>query len=306
MPDRRQDLSLIVALVTVVVWGCNFSLQKYLFDRLTPAGFLFLRYMIMPACAVALLAARYGRRQPRLTRHDLLQLAWLGFVGHFLHVGMVCYAVHWSTAFSSSLLLACGPIFTLVILRVMGVERMTRPQVLGVAIACAGVLVFLSEKLIGGQWRASGGDLFLLFAASIFSYYTVVAKPLVQRHGAVVVMAYATMLGAVPLVIFTLPVGLTAPWQVLDAIGWLGLLWSVVVSAFIGWLAWAWVNAIRGVARTAPLQYLMPPVAGVIAWFASGERFGTLKILGAVVTLAGVAVAQFAGGAPREAEAPIE
>ena len=25
------------------------------------------------------------------------------------------------------------------------------------------------------------------------------------------------------------------------------------------WLAWGWVNAARGVARTAPLIYLMPP-----------------------------------------------
>jgi drug/metabolite transporter (DMT)-like permease len=301
--DRRQDLALAVALVTVVVWGCNFSLQKYLFDRLTPSGFLFMRYLIMPACAVALLAVRYGTRQPRLTRHDLLSLAWLGFAGHFLHVGMVCFAIHWSTAFSSSLLLACGPIFTLLILRLMGIERMTRPQVIGVSVAFAGVLIFLSDKLLGGQWRATGGDLFLLLAASVFSYYTVIAKPLVQRHGAVMVMAYATLLGAVPVVIVTLPVGLNAPWTALTPIGWAGLFWSVTVSAFAGWLAWAWVNAVRGVARTAPLQYLMPPVAGFIAWAVADERFGAMKIFGAVITLAGVAVAQFVGGPPKESPA---
>lgn len=64
--------------------------------------------------------------------------------------------------------------------------------------ALIGVLVFLSDKLLGGHWRASGGDLFLLLAASVFSYYTVVAKPHVEKHGAVVVMAYATVLGGVP------------------------------------------------------------------------------------------------------------
>ena len=49
-----------------------------------------------------------------------------------------------------------------------------------------------------------------------------------------------------------------------------------------------------GVARTAPLQYLMPVVAGVVAWWATGERFSAFKLGGATLTLAGVALAQFA------------
>ena len=49
-----------------------------------------------------------------------------------------------------------------------------------------------------------------------------------------------------------------------------------------------------GVARTAPLMYLMPPVAGLVAWFATGESYTGIKLAGAALTLAGVAVAQFA------------
>ena len=303
---RREALSLAVALGVIVLWGCNFSLQKYLFNLLSPAGFLFARYLIMPVCAVGLLAYRFGARQPRLTTRELIPLAWLGFTGHFLHVGMVTYAIHWSTAFSSSLILACGPIFTLLILRVMGVERMTRPQVVGVSIAVGGVLVFLSDKLLGGQWRATGGDLFLLLASSVFSYYTVLSKPLIERHGAVVVMAYATLLGSVPVVLLTLPSGLAVPWASVAPIAWVGLFWSVIASAFVGWLAWGWINAVRGVARTAPLMYLMPPVAGVIAWAFADERFSAIKILGAAITLGGVAIAQFAGGKVKESPALVD
>jgi drug/metabolite transporter (DMT)-like permease len=42
------------------------------------------------------------------------------------------------------------------------------------------------------------------------------------------------------------------------------------------------------------LQYLMPVVAGVVAWWATGERFSAVKLGGATLTLAGVALAQFA------------
>jgi drug/metabolite transporter (DMT)-like permease len=53
-------------------------------------------------------------------------------------------------------------------------------------------------------------------------------------------------------------------------------------------------------------MYLMPPVAGVMAWLTLGETFTWLKIAGAAVTMGGVAWAQFGGGRPppREAAQP--
>ena len=103
-----------------------------------------------------------------------------------------------------------------------------------------------------------------------------------------------------------MPSFLAAPLTEISGNVWLGMFWSAVISAFLGWLVWTWVNAVRGVARSAPLQYLMPPIAGVAAWFTLGETFSALKIAGAAVTMAGVAWAQFGGVGPppREAAQP--
>jgi drug/metabolite transporter (DMT)-like permease len=163
-----------------------------------------------------------------------------------------------------------------------------------VAIACVGVLIFLSDKLLGAQWQASGGDLVLLVAASFFAAYTVAAKPMFERHGSVLVMAYTTLLGSVPLVLLSAPAGLAVDWTALSPAIWAGLAYAVILSAFVGWIVWGWVNGVRGVARTAPLMYLMPPVAGLVAWAATGEGYTWIKLGGAAITLAGVAVAQFA------------
>ena len=163
---------------------------------------------------------------------------------------------------------------------------------------------------LGGHWRASGGDLTLLVAASFFSYYTVAAKPLIERLGGVTVMTYAVLLGSAP-VRADQPAG--------RACGSTGARsrrrsgparsYAVLISAFLGWLVWGWINAVRGVARTAPLMYLMPPVAGLVAWALTGERYTAVKLGGAALTLAGVALAQFAS-APRdpvrEAPAPVD
>ena len=290
---RRQRLALAVALVLVLIWGANFSIQKLVLNAMTPSGYLFGRYLIMPLCAVLLLLWRHGLRWPPLPRHEWWALARLGFIGHTCHVGLVINGMNWSTPFSSSVILALGPIFTLIILRLHDLERLGRFQLIGMSVACCGVLLFLSEKLMGGSWRATGGDLVLVVAAVFFSYYTVAAKPCIERLGGYTTMAYGTLLGSFPVLLISAPWIGDVPWSELSGSVIFGFLWTVVVSAFIGWMVWGWVNAVRGVARTAPLMYLMPPVAGVLAWLLAGESFTWLKILGALVSLLGVAIAQY-------------
>lgn len=293
--SARQRGALLAALALIAVWGITFTVQKAVFDAITPTGFLLVRYLTLPVAAALLLWWRHGWRWPAVPRADLRGLLGLGIAGHLLHVGLVTFGIHWSTAFSSAVILACGPVFTLLILRWTGHERLAGAPLAGMALALVGVLVFLSDKLAGGNWRASAGDLVLLAAAACFSYYTVAAKPLIQRHGAVVVTTYATLLGSPLVVLLSLPAGREVEWSTVTPAIWAGIAWIVLVSAFCGWLVWGWVNAVLGVARTAPLIYLTPPVAGAVAWLAAGERFAAIKLAGAALTLAGVAIAQFVG-----------
>ena len=59
---RRQRQALAAALAVIVVWGASFSVQKYTMSALTPGGFLFARYLLLPTAAVCLLL--WYRRAP--------------------------------------------------------------------------------------------------------------------------------------------------------------------------------------------------------------------------------------------------
>lgn len=295
MPNTSSPrLALLAGLLVILAWGLNFPLQKALLAAMGPGGFLCLRFTLMPLLVVGLLVQRHGLQWPRVSRQDAWALARLGLLGQGLHLTLSSFGVHWSTPFSSSVLLACGPIFTLLILRAYGLERLRRAQLVGIVLAVAGALLFMSDKLLAANWRAGGGDLVLLIAAALFSYYTVAAKPLIERHGAVLVMCYASLAATPPVLVYAVPAALQTDWSAVTPGLWLGALWAVVGIGFGSWLAWGWVNAQRGVARTAPLIYLMPPIAGLAAWGAGGEEFGAAKLMGAALTLAGVAWAQFA------------
>ena len=296
----RTGAALLAALAVIAVWGLNFPLQKAIFGQIGPVSFVGLRYLIVPFCAVALLVWRHGLRWPRLSAPELWQLARVALVGQALHLILAAKGLAGSTAFSASVLLACGPVFTLLILRASGLERLAPAQITGVAVAACGALVFTADKLLATQtggaalnWQASGSDAVLLIAAALFSHYTVASKPLIERHGGVLVLAYGSLLCTLPTLAFCAPELASLPWRTVPAWVWWGTLWSVAGGGFIGWLAWGYANEHRGVARTAPLIYLMPVIAGLSSWALAGEAFTWQKLLGGAVVLAGVALAQF-------------
>lgn len=287
-----------IAIALMVVWGINFTVMKTILDQVSVGALLFMRFLWMALLGLVMLAWLYrGRlRQSLPHRRDLPRFIAAGLIGHTAHVGIVTWGLQLSTPFSSSLVLTSGPLWTLLILAGLGAERLHTRQVVGTIAAFLGILMFMSDKFTRGVMLAGFGDLVLLFAASLFSLYTVVARPLTSRYGAPVLLGYTLLVGAPPVLIFTLPAFLAAPLAGLPAKIWLAMFFAVTVSSFLGWLGWAWINQVRGLARSAPLQYIMPPIAGLVSWITLGETFTWLKIAGATVTMAGVAWAQFSGG----------
>lgn len=282
----------------MVAWGVNFAFVKHVLEQLGVGAFLFIRFAALPVLGFVLLVAIFRKRVvytwPR--REDLPRFVACALVGHALHIGVVMYGMDLSTAFSSSLVLTSGPLFTLFILALLGVERLRARELAGTLAAGAGIALFLADKFAAGLSRAGLGDLVLLAAAALFSLYTVMVQPLARRYGPLIVLCYTLLFSAPPILLLTLQSFLEVPASAYTPAVWAGLFWALVMSSFFGWLMWTWVNAVRGVARSAPFAYLMPPIAGAVAWLTLGESFSWLKIAGAAVTMAGVAYAQIGRG----------
>ena len=284
----------------MVAWGMNFAFVKYVLEHLGVGAFMFLRFLVLPLLGLALLVLIFRNRVrhtwPR--RADLPRFLLCALVGHVVHISAVMYGMNLSTAFSSSLVLTCQPLFTLGILAWLGAERLRRQQLVGTLVAFAGISIFLADKFSAGFARAGLGDLTLLIAGAAFSAYTVLQRPLADRYGPLMVLSYTLLFSMPVMLALTFPFFAELKAASLGPAVWAAIFWALVVCSFVGWLLWTWVNSVRGVARSAPFMYLMPPVAGVMAWLTLGETFTWLKLAGAGITMAGVAWAQFGSGRP--------
>jgi drug/metabolite transporter (DMT)-like permease len=112
-----------------------------------------------------------------------------------------------------------------------------------------------------------------------------------------VLLAYGGLVCTVPMLLFAVPSLWALPLASLPGWLWPAVVWSVVGGSFLAWLGWSHASDVRGVARTAPIIYLSPVLAGLTAWLVWGEPQSGAKLAAAAVVLAGVALAQF--GPPR-------
>lgn len=299
----------LAALLVVVIWGVSFPIKKLALTEIDPLAFTFVRYLGMVALGWGVLLWRRRRGHPLgVDRADLPRLALAGILGYTFYILLSTVGLSYTTAFSTGLLIGTAPLFAALLLHLLGLEQIRAAQAVGLGLSFAGVVVFLSEKVTAGLSMASLGDLISLAGALFFAAYSVANKPLLKRYPVSVFMAWTSTIGAAPILVLAAPSALRQDWGHVSAAGWASLLWTIVIPVYVAWSIWAWVIARTSVGRTTVFMYVVPVAGGVTSMLLHGESFGGLKLLGAVVILAGLSVARrsAAAEAPRPPHARPE
>jgi drug/metabolite transporter (DMT)-like permease len=136
------------------------------------------------------------------------------------------------------------------------------------------------------------GDL-LMFAASIaWAFYTVGSRPLVARYGAVPVTAWTLWIGAAGLVVAGVAETLRTDWHSISLLTWSAVIYAGVLSIGVAYIIWYYGVELLGNTRTSVYSNVVPVIALTVAWVWLGEVPTGAQLLGTVVILSGVTVAQ--------------
>ncbi|HEX7474203.1 MAG TPA: DMT family transporter [Candidatus Limnocylindrales bacterium] len=266
---------------------------------LSPVGYAFVRFAL--AGVVLLAICRWREGSIGIPRRDIVPLAALGFLGFGV------YQMLWSTALASTsvgnsaLLIGSTPVFTALVAAGIGVDRLDRVKVLGVAIAFAGVAIVAAGH---GLTFDSGavGDLLTLGAAVSWAFYVSLGAGVLRRFSPLRATAWTVTFGA----LFLAPIGV---WQLtgIDAthvgpvqIG--AIAYSGLLSSALGNVVVFWGISLLGPTRITNLQFLPPALAIVFAAIFLGDPILAGQILGGAVIVAGVLLAR-RSRAPRLATA---
>jgi drug/metabolite transporter (DMT)-like permease len=282
----------IILVAVILIWASTFVITKDALDDFTPFSFIFARFSIVLTLALLVLAvqslSRGWRTMWHIDRADLPRFLGAGLVGYtFYQIGFTVGIDH-TTPFSSSLLIANVPLFTLVIAALLG-ERYPMGAWIGVAVAVFGVTIFLLDR--GTEGTSFLGILFSAGAAISFALYGIVNRPLVRKYSSTTVSAYTTLFGTVPLFLVALPDARAQDWGALSTSQWLMLLYMAIFPIYLVYIGYNWAIKQRGIIVTSA-GLVVPVVSGILSMIFFDEAFGPLKVVGAAVVLVGLVLIQ--------------
>ncbi|MCA9860964.1 MAG: EamA family transporter [Thermomicrobiales bacterium] len=285
---ERAFLPELALLTTIALWASTFIVTKDAFSHFHVMAFVFARFGLMLIMAFAVLAVVRWRSPETRTlprRADLVRYLAAGLAGFTVYQLGFNLGLDRTSIFSASLLISTSPLFTILVLTLIG-ERPPAVAWIGVAIAITGVALFLSETQGGG--RSATGDLLCIMAAAAFGLYGVVNRPLVADYPAATYTAWTLLFGGVPLLIAALPAASDQDWGALSSRSWLAVLYMVIFPVYIAYMLWNFGIARRGAAIATSFGLLVPVVAGTLSALFYDETFGPRKLIGAALVLGGL------------------
>ncbi len=282
----------LIGTTVAIAWGLNFVAIGAGLEDLPPMLFVALRFLLAAFPAVAFVG------HPGVGRRSVVALGLLAGVGQFglLFLGV---SAGMPSGLSSVVVQAQMP-FTVLLAVVLLRERPRALQVVGLAVAVAGLAVIAVHR---GHDVPAGAVALVVAGGASWAGANVLARALSAERPFALLVHSSLVSGGCMLVLSLAFEGPERDLEALRSIGpqaALSLAYIVVVATLAGYGAWYWLLG-RYPSSTVSGFPLLAPVAGLSStWWLLGEAVSGWQLTGSALVIGGVALAIWcAGGVER-------
>lgn len=280
MVEPVPPVHVALALVVALLWGVAFVATRLALDEVSPPLLAALRFVVAALPVAAL-------PRPPIRWRTLVLIGLTLYTGQFLFQFFGIAAG--MPPGLAAVVVQTQALFTIVLAAVVAGERPSRREWSGTAVAFAGLAVIAAG--VGRDLTAAG---LALTACSAMSWGA--GTVLVKRLPAVDPLALAAWLSLVP------PLPGLALASVLDGpralLAWRGVSWVAIGAVLylglgatvVAYAIWGYLLRRHPAARVTPFALLVPFVAAGASALVLGERFGSRRLLGMALVLAGLVI----------------
>ncbi len=278
----------LLTAVAPLCWGGNIVLARGMADIIPPVSFAFWRWTI---AFVILLPFTW-----RTARQDWSQVvkSWkimsiLSILGISVFNTMLYTAVHTTTAINGAMIQTTMPAVIILATLVMFKEKVTRLQILGVAICIIGAFIVI----LRGRWNTllgmsfTPGDILMMGAVIVYALYSALLRQRPAIHP-LSFLIYTFGLG----VIFLLPAyiwelaGSATMTLTLQVV--LSILYVALFPSIVAYFCWNRGVEVIGANRAGLFINLIPVFASILAILFLGETLQAFHIIGMALILGGM------------------
>lgn len=276
------SLSLFLAILVPFIWGLQAVMLKIGLHQFPPIFMVSMRFILMSLVMLPFIRGIKGKVGPAVLV-SLTQgvahfaLLYIGFQYTDVSTGIIAYQTN--------------AIFTVLLGAILLRERITGFGLFGITLAFTGVALIVGGPKAGSSTQ---GLLIIIGAAFMFAVGNITAR----RFGPMKPLALNSMVALIAGPSLLL-ISLLCERGQLDAVahaditGWGALLYTALAGGVIGFGIWYWLLNKHTVDQIAPFGLLMPFFAMIGSALLLHENITIINMAGAILTLSGVAIAQF-------------
>jgi drug/metabolite transporter (DMT)-like permease len=244
-------------------------------------------------CGAAIIFTLIQRKLNVLRQIPRRVIAWIflsSLLGVVLNQLLFVKGLSLTTAINATLLTTTIPVFTLVVSIALGHDRASLRHVLGILLAAAGVIYLVDPLRANFSTQTTLGNILIVMNSLCYGAYIAVSRDLFRRYGALNVITWIFMIGAV----VTLPISGYA-WGA-DDLGsvstsvWLVVAFIILVPTVGAYYLNSWAVTRVSPSIVAVYIYLQPLMAFGLAPVVLGERWNSRTLVACILIFAGVAV----------------
>jgi drug/metabolite transporter (DMT)-like permease len=282
--------SYFLALLAMVFWGMSFVWSKITFEYLGPLSTIFIRLLLSSLLLAIVWLIFY--RTDKIKREDFKLILASSFFSPFCYFIGENFGLLEVSSTIAAVIIATIPVFTPFVAYIFLKEKLSPLNFIGLVISFAGVIVMLLKKDL--TFNASlKGVLLLAFAVLSALAYGVPIRKLSLKYHPVTIVTYQNIIGT----ILFLPLFLYFDMKALLKVEMnISLFTSLICLAFFAsTLAFIFYTASikhLGISRANIFSNLIPVFTAIFSFLLLSEHFSGAKILGMVLVIAGVVLAQ--------------
>ena len=311
MSDSSRVLCLhwLCAIFSIIIWGVTFASTRLLLLDFSSLEILVLRFAVAWLVLVGIgLFDRSAKR--RFSFRDELLFAAMGLTGVTAYQFLENCAIYYTNASNVAIMVSFGPIVTAAMARVLTSDKTLSVRlVVGSLIAVCGVAMVSMNGSGEFHLRPLGDAMALAAMVSWGLYSVMVGKVNDKGYSPTTVIRKSFFWALVMMLPFVLWGMTEEGFYALDgsfsvtidaevnaerfgrALNWVNLGFLGVLASAACFVLWNHVCKTLGVVRTTIGLYLTPVVGVLFAVIFLGERLTTASIVGGLVIVAGVMLA---------------
>ncbi len=276
----------LAAFITIFIWGTTFVSTKLLLVDLSPIEILLIRFII----GYAALWVAYPRKQPAKNIKREIYIAAAGLCGITLYYLLENIALTYTLASNVGVIISAAPFFTAILSCIF--LKSENPGIrfyIGFVIAMIGICVLSFNN--GAALEINPlGDMLALFAALVWSVYSVLTKKISSFGYNSIQTTRSTffygLIFMMPVIFFTdLDVRMQ---QLLSPINLFNLLFLSLGASAMCFATWNYAVKWLGSVKTSVYIYMVPVITATTSMIVLKERMDATTILGIILTLVGL------------------